>query len=150
MNLCMSVCLSCSWRTRSKHLTSIGWDYCVCSPTDWYTYSSKQKLATRYAYDGYQLASFGKSLCYEAWSYVMDHKHRIDCSMVLIIATSFANNWPKSLAVVFATTFTAYPLNQQLLQYILGYFSIFVRTHDEYLRYISKITHRYAHDSRDN
>ena len=28
---------------------------------------------------------FGKSLCYEAWPYVMGHKLGTDCSMILII-----------------------------------------------------------------
>ena len=113
-----------------------------------YTYSSKQKLhgVLMMATNWLHLASCSVTRPDPmSWT-----ANRIDCSMVLIIATSFANNCPKSLAVVFAATFSAYPLNQQLLQYVLGYFSIFVHTHDGYLRYISKITHRYARNSRDN
>ena len=127
----VSICLSCE-----EQLIA----YCVCSPTKTTTDRSYAVCLGCILF-GYQLA-LGKSPCHKAWPYVMDRKLGTDCR-ICSVAISLANDWPskQSLAVVCAATCSAYPLNQQLLQHIFGYFSSFVHTHDGYLRYISRIMH---------
>ena len=108
----MCVHMLVMWRTRSRLKA-----YCVCSPTGWKSRWLGQVTLSR-----------GLTIRHkpQTWDR-MQHGSNY-------IATSFAKDWPSkpSLAVVCTATCLAYPLNQQLLQYIFGYFSIFVHTHDGY------------------
>ena len=77
------------------------------------------------------LTGFGKSLCYEALPYVIDYKLGTDRSMVLVISplVSLMIDQVRSL---YARIVPAAILRSN----IFGYLSIFVHTHDGYLRYI--------------
>ena len=77
------------------------------------------------------LTGFGKSLCYEALPYVIDYKPRTDRRMVLVISplVSLMIDQVRSL---YARIVPAAILRSN----IFGYLSIFVYTHDGYLRYI--------------
>ena len=77
-------------RTRARLIA-----YCVCYPTGlekpvYIRIQQQQIEAIRCAYDGkvasiWLPTSLGKSLCHEAWLYVMDHKLGTGCSMLSII-----------------------------------------------------------------